>query len=65
MSGTYNIDDEREARIVAWRLRCLEAAGMEPLDASVVALRRDVDRVDVERMLEAGASSAQARAIVT
>lgn len=63
MSHTYNIDDEREAAIVAWRLRCLEAAGMEPLDASVLAMRRDIDRVEVERALKAGASSAQARGI--
>jgi cytochrome c-type biogenesis protein CcmH/NrfF len=63
MSPTYNIDDEREAAIVAWRLRCLEAAGLEPLDASALAVRRDIDRVDVENLLRAGASSAQVRGI--
>lgn len=64
MSAIYNIDDEREAAIVAWRLTCLEAAGMEPLDASALAVRRDVDRVDVERLLDAGASSEQALGIL-
>jgi hypothetical protein len=60
----YNVDDEREAAIVRWRLDCFERAGMESLAATALAVRRDVDRVSVERMLSAGASASQITAIV-
>jgi hypothetical protein len=60
---TYNMADEREAAIVRWRLRCFEGAGVEPLGASALALRRDIDRADVERLLQGGASSAEVCAI--
>lgn len=61
---TYNLDNERDAKIVAWRLSCLERAGLPLLDASAIALRRDIDREHVERMLGAGATPTQVRAIV-
>ena len=59
----YNLESEKDAKIVAWRVRCFERAGMTDLDATILALRRNVDRVDVERALKGGASSSQVRDI--
>lgn len=61
---TYNLNDERESKIVGWRWECFENAGMTNLDAGVLAVRRDVDREQVERMLREGATSTQVRDIV-
>jgi len=60
----YNLDDPREADIVAWRVACFERAGLTNLDACVLAVRRDVDRQRVEDILAAGATSALVREIV-
>lgn len=59
----YNVHEPRESAIVVWRARCFEEAGLGYDDAWALAKRRDVDRADVERVLRAGASSAEARAI--
>lgn len=61
----YSMDEEREAKIIAWRATCFERAGLTPFDSTVLALRRDVDRAEVERLADAGASSAQVLAILT
>lgn len=58
-------DSERDGAIIAWRWRCFEDAGMATLDASALAVRRDVDRVTVETYLAQGATSAQVRELLT
>lgn len=54
-SPLYDITDPEEGRVVAWRMECFERAGFAQLEASALALRRDVDRAVVERMVEDGA----------
>jgi hypothetical protein len=61
----YNLDLSRDSTVVAWRLECLEAAGIATLDATVMALRRDVDVHEATRLAKAGATSAQVRDILT
>jgi hypothetical protein len=60
----YNLDEPRDAKLVAWRLSCFEAAGIDELTASSLALHRDIDRVKVEAMVKDGATSADLRAIL-
>jgi hypothetical protein len=50
---------EHDAKIVGWRAECFEGAGLTPLQAQALAVRRDVDRVVVENMLKAGRTGAQ------
>lgn len=57
-------DPTSEIGIVQWRLQCFEADGFAPLGASALALRRDVDREMVGRMLAGGASHTQVLAIL-
>jgi hypothetical protein len=59
----YNVDEPREATIVAWRLECFELTGIDSLTASSLAVRKDADRSDVERAFKAGASSSELRDI--
>lgn len=59
VTPTYNLDDAREARIVDWRVTCFEGLGFSPARAGALAMRRDVDRIEVERMAAAGASDEQ------
>ena len=61
---TYNVDEPREAKLVAWRLECFERAGVDALTASSLAVRRDIDRERVTSMAEAGATGPQLRAIL-
>ena len=61
---TYNVEEERDAKLVAWRLECFTRAGVDELTASSLAVRRDIDRVRVERMTAAGATAAELRAIL-
>lgn len=57
-------DPDADAKIVAWRLTSFEDLGFDALYASTLALRRDVDREQVERMIQAGATPDQVREIV-
>lgn len=49
-------DADADAKIVDWRLRCFVALGFTELDASAMAVRRDVDRDHVERLVKEGCS---------
>lgn len=60
---TYNVAEERDARIIEWRTRCFKGLGFTELNAAALAVRRDVDRARVERMLGAGASHVQVMAV--
>lgn len=61
---TYNVDEPKEQVIVNWRADCFLGAGLDLAHALALAIRRDVDRVVVERLLSRGASSAQVVAIL-
>lgn len=51
----YRVD----AKIIGWRAECFEARGFGPAVAALLAMRRDVDRVQVERLLDQGATHRQ------
>lgn len=53
-----------DTNLVAWRLDSFERLGFDALEASALAVRRDIDREHVQRMLNGGASHAQVMAIV-
>jgi hypothetical protein len=57
-------DPELDARIVSWRARCFERLGLQPLHVTVLAIRRDVDRHTVERLVDLGADSGQVAGIL-
>lgn len=45
-----------DGKIVTWRVECFMALDFTYEEAKSLAMRRDVDRVEVERMRAAGAS---------
>ena len=45
-----------DAKIIKWRCECFEELGFAMGDALTLALRRDVDRVVVEKAIKAGNS---------
>lgn len=58
-------DAHHDAKLIDWRMLCFLRAGLEHLHASALAIRRDVDREEVERLLNGGATPAQVLEIVT
>lgn len=52
-------DAVHDHKIVAWRELCFIKKGLELVHASALAMRRDIDRVDVERLADEGATSAR------
>lgn len=61
---TYELDDPKQREIVAWRVACFERLGFGPTAASAMAVRRDIDREQVERMVARGARLHHVVAIV-
>lgn len=57
-------DPDADERIVFWRSACFLERGFQYADALALALRRDVDRAEVEALLDAGATHDQARELV-
>jgi len=53
-----------DAKIVKWRVECFEGLGFGMGQAMKLALRRDVDRADVERWVKNGASHEHVMAIL-
>lgn len=49
-------DLEHDAKIIDWRVQCFLELGFDVLYAGVLAVRRDVDREEVERLIAAGAN---------
>jgi len=62
-SATRRYEISVDAKIVKWRTECFEALGFAMGQAMLLALRRDVDRSDVERMIKAGAKPEHVMAI--
>jgi hypothetical protein len=52
----YNVDEPKEAQIVGWRTECFERLGFGPTAAVALAVRRDVDRENVKRLVVEGCS---------
>jgi len=50
-------DHEHDAKVIKWRADCFRRAGLDPLHAEALAVRRDVDRILVERMAAQGCPS--------
>jgi hypothetical protein len=61
---SYNVAEERDAKIVDWRASCFEMLGLDELTSAALAVRRDIDRVQVERMVKAGATAEHLRAVL-
>lgn len=57
-------DPEADKKIVDWRATCFIGYGLDELHANALALRRDIDREDVRRLTEEGASSEQVSLIL-
>lgn len=53
-SPTYNTADMKEAAIVKWRTECFERIGFVAVAALALAMRKDIDREKVERMVAGG-----------
>ena len=51
----YNLQEREGRKIVSWRLACFERLGFGPTAAVALAMRRDIDRHDVEVLLAKGA----------
>lgn len=49
-------DLEHDAKIIDWRVESFLALGFDVLNAAVLAVRRDIDREEVERLIKAGGS---------
>jgi hypothetical protein len=58
-------DADYDAKIIQWRAECFEKLGFATFSAHELAIRRDVDREQVERLLKAGARHAHVLEIVT
>lgn len=54
-----------DAKTVGWRAECFEGRGFSPGAAMMLALRRDVDRAHVERLLDQGATHLQVMELLT
>jgi len=48
-----------DMKVIGWRVECFEGRGFDHADALALALRRDVDREEVERLLDRGAKHAE------
>lgn len=57
----YNANDPKEAAIIGFRSERFESYGFSPSDALLMAIRRDVDRAQVESMVKRGATHAQVK----
>lgn len=57
-------DLKHDAEIVSWRNDCFRAAGFDHPDSMALAIRRDIERPEVERLLERGASHLQVALIL-
>ena len=53
---TYDVASPYDAKVIGWRAECFERAGLDALDATALAVRRDVDRERVLKLLAAGCS---------
>lgn len=60
----YNVGDPKEAQIVGWRVDCFERLGFAHTAALALAMRRDVDRSQVENLVAKGAAHAQVMGIL-
>lgn len=60
----YNPAGDIDGKIVDWRLLCFIRYGFGRIVASRLAIRRDVDRENVARLLERGATHTQVEDIV-
>lgn len=60
----YDVTERQDHGIVSWRVDCFQGRGFDHADALTMALRRDVDRGEVERLLDRGASHAEVVEIV-
>jgi hypothetical protein len=58
-------DPDADVKIVDWRTDCFVECGFKLGRATVLALRRDVDRQYVERLLKEGATHDEVWDIVT
>jgi hypothetical protein len=58
-------DVRRHASVIGWRADNFAAMGFSHLEATALAIRRDVDREAVAKLLARGASPDQARRILT
>lgn len=57
-------DVENDATIIGWRADCFGKLGIEPMHANALAVRRDIDRTEVERLAQAGCPSSTISAIL-
>jgi hypothetical protein len=57
-------DTEHDEKIVDWRCDCFVDRGFLVIQATALAVRRDIDRVLVERLLDQGATHAEVMEIV-
>ncbi len=62
LERTY--DPEHDAKLIDWRTLSFLSLGFSPVVASVMAIRRDIDRELVERMVRRGATPLQVAAIL-
>jgi hypothetical protein len=57
-------DPEGDGKIVDWRILCFMRLGFESLQASALAVRKDIDREAVARLIGRGATPDQVYAIL-
>lgn len=57
-------DPHHDAKIVDWRVVCFLRLGFNNLQATTLAMRRDVDRSEVERLRGRGCAPGSVLAIV-
>lgn len=55
---------EGDGKLVAWRVLCFLDLGFDELGATALAIRKDVDRDEVQRLVRAGAAPSQVEEIV-
>jgi len=53
---TYDLSDAEQRKIVGWKVDCFERLGFGVVEASAMAVRRDIERERVESMVRKGAS---------
>lgn len=57
-------DIEADAKVVGWRTDAFKALGFSAFAAAALAVRKDVDREKVQRMVGGGATPLQVAAIL-